>query len=619
MNKKLLIISAFVSLGAFAQDYEWQWARRGGGIKLSPNETATAYNFDSEQILDIAVDSDNNYYYLAFMTEQDTQYEDLPITVYNSQPQVTGSTDIVLLSTDCEGTFRWSQTIGGGGTDYAYKIILDNNGGLYIGANVMNLSNFGSEYLPPHFSPLDAMPVLDSDTSQPQPGYKTIAIVKYKTNDGSLDWRVMPQGEVSLALRYGSINQLALESDGTVHALVGFMAGTHLNGNIVVPESFTNIYKYYIIKLTSDGDYEGNIPLALEGVLLENNTEFRYDENLDRYYISGFRTNGDIFALSPLSLNGTELEEQAYAIAFNNVGTSIWSKELSVDEELKDNRIYDLKIDDNSNLYLAGKYFITSADTAVNFGEYEFPTNIMGNVPFVLKINASGIVQWITIPSGYTTPEGFFTGAHYYYSLALNGNEIGVATQVDNEMWGTVSINRPANHRSDPGLLRLNRNTGAAIALHDIMAIEGYDDSFTAIAADNDGNYIAGGYFYYNLFTAQDDNVSTVNKVMGQADGTDFFIVKLASGPCGETSGTKDFNHSVLELYPNPTSDIVNIVTDESLRSYEVVSMLGQVLLKGDFENPQKIVSIQSLSAGTYMLNLKTADNKIITQKIIRQ
>ena len=290
---------------------------------------------------------------------------------------------------------------------------------------------------------------------------------------------------------------------------MGFAGGTHLNGAITVPASFTNILKYYIVTYNANGQYISNTPLALEGYLLLNTTEFRYDENLDRYYIAGYRTNGDIFMLSPLTLNGTDLEDQAYIMAFNSEGTNIWLKEITSPSMFKDSRIYDLKIDNDSSLYLSGKYYINVPYGGVSYGDYAFPTVVEGNVPYVMKLNTSGAVQWMTTPSGYTTE--IYTGSHHNHALVINGDEIGVATQATNEIWGNVSVNLPTNHRSDPGLLRLNKTTGTAIGFHLINGAPGYDDALTAITTDNDGNYVAGGYFYYQLFTNENDNVPTLN------------------------------------------------------------------------------------------------------------
>ncbi|WP_116787671.1 T9SS type A sorting domain-containing protein [Flavobacterium psychrotrophum] len=617
MKKTLLFVALFAALSLCAQDYQWQWAKRGGGVRLSPNETGTAYNFDSEQILDIAVDSQNNYYYLAFITERSTEFENIPVTVYNSIPQVSGSTDILLISTDCEGTFRWVQTIGGGSTDYAYNIQLDNNGGLYIGANIINLSNFGPEYLPPHFSPDDAQPLLGDDTGLPQEGYKTTALLKYNTNDGSLAWRVMPQGDVTPLFRYASINQVVVDSDGTLHTLMGFAGGTHLNGAITVPSNFTNILKYYIVTYNANGEYLGNTPLDLEGYLLLNNTEFRYDESLDRYYIAGYRTNGDIFMLSPLTLNGTELADQAYIMAFNSSGANIWVKEITSPVQFKDSRIYDLKVDSDSSLYLSGKYYINSTLGGVSFGDYAFPTTVEGNVPYVLKLNPQGAVQWMTTPSGYTTE--IYTGSHHNHALVINGDEVGVATQATNEIWGNVSVNLPANHMSDPGLLRLNKTTGTAIGFHLINGAFGYNDALTAVTTDNDGNYVAGGYFYYQLFTNGDDNIPTLNKVLGDVSGTDFFITKLAAGPCGIPAAIEHVAYNEARVYPNPTSGVINVQSETALHSYQVLNMLGQVLLQGNLYGTQNAISVENFSAGTYIINIKTNDKVVITRKIIKE
>ncbi|RYD94517.1 MAG: hypothetical protein EOP54_17385, partial [Sphingobacteriales bacterium] len=228
MKKILLCTSLLLALSTTAQEYEWQWAKRGGGKKNAQGENS-GFDYNSEHIVDIAVDEDNNYYYLAFMTQLDTEYDGTAVTVYNPEMQNSGMTDIVLISTDCAGTLRWMQTIGGGQSDYAYNIQLDNNGGLYLGANVLNTSSSTDEYLPPHFSPTDALPVLGDNTGEPQEGYKTAALLKYNTNNGSLAWRVMPQGDVTIALRYAQIHNLQVQPNGTIHALIGFAAGTHLN------------------------------------------------------------------------------------------------------------------------------------------------------------------------------------------------------------------------------------------------------------------------------------------------------------------------------------------------------------------------------------------------------
>src|SRR5690606_40298326 len=53
-----------------------------------------------------------------------------------------------------------------------------------------------------------------------------------------------------------------------------------------------------------------------------------------------------------------------------------------------------------------------------------------------------------------------------------------------------------SSHRADPVILRLNKETGDIIGLHDLEGGSGVDNEFRVITTDNDGNYIAGGHFF---------------------------------------------------------------------------------------------------------------------------
>lgn len=617
MKKTLLCTALLMAFSAAAQEYEWQWAKRGGGKKNAQGESSF-YNHNSEQIMDIAVDDDNNYYYLAFMTQLDTEYDGTPVTVYNPEMQSSGMVDIVLISTDCEGTLRWTQTIGGGASDYAYNIELDNNGGLYIGANIRNISSSLDEYLPPHFSPDDVMDVLGDNMGEPNENYKTTALLKYNTSDGSLAWRVMPQGDVTLTFRYAQINQIQVESNGTIHTLIGFAGGTHLNGEVTVSETFTTTFKYYIAKFNSDGELLNVLPLSLEGFLYNQYTDFRYDPVLQRYYLSGMRNQGGTTEFVGLSFNNIPFTQQSFILAFSNTGEEVWRKEMS-SVEYSDKRIYALEVDTESNIYILGKYHVVANSTGVSLGTYELPITLGGSTMFAMKLTAGGEVLWTKTPSGYTV-DGSWTGIHYSYDLVITDDEVAIATQVSNEIWDDVSIDRPTNHLTDPGLLRLNKETGEAIALHDIMTIAGTRDGMTAVAVDNDGNYITGGYFYKDLFTLEDDNVPTVTKVGNYQSYTDFFVAKLAASECGSgTSGIEEHGYNDIKIYPNPSNGVINIQSDQELKSYGVMNVLGQVLFKGDFTSGQNSISIESLSAGTYILNLTTTDGRRMSNKIVKE
>ncbi len=112
----------------------------------------------------------------------------------------------------------------------------------------------------------------------------------------------------------------------------------------------------------------------------------------------------------------------------------------------------------------------------------------------------------------------------------------------------------------------------------------------------------------------------TLTKVGGVQSYTDFFVAKLANSVCGSgTSGIDGHSFNTTKIYPNPSNGFINIDSDEALKSYKVVNLLGQVLLSGELPSSQNTISIESLSTGTYILNVSTAAGKEVSQKIIKE
>ena len=103
------ILLILCSIPTTAQPYQWQWAIKGGssGSGLS----GASWTIYSEQIYDIAIDQNNNYYYVASITGSNPQLNGQPVTEYGNNGN---GNDIFLFSTTCDGTVRWSQAIEGG-------------------------------------------------------------------------------------------------------------------------------------------------------------------------------------------------------------------------------------------------------------------------------------------------------------------------------------------------------------------------------------------------------------------------------------------------------------------------------------------------------------------------
>jgi hypothetical protein len=78
---------------------------------------------------------------------------------------------------------------------------------------------------------------------------------------------------------------------------------------------------------------------------------------------------------------------------------------------------------------------------------------------------------------------------------------------------------------------------------------------------------------------------------------------------------TKVFKDN-LEIYPNPTSDYINISSEYLDNDFKIYSILGQVVKKGKITSSK--ITVSDLSTGSYILKV-TKDNKVETKKIIIQ
>lgn len=76
----------------------------------------------------------------------------------------------------------------------------------------------------------------------------------------------------------------------------------------------------------------------------------------------------------------------------------------------------------------------------------------------------------------------------------------------------------------------------------------------------------------------------------------------------------EDFDMSSVKIYPNPTTDFINIQSNFDINSVEIYSLHGQKVLL--VENKKRI-DISSLSEGIYFLKLKTVKGEI-TKKVVK-
>lgn len=622
--KKILYFSLLLTaVLSSAQTYDWQWAKAGGGMQGSSG-SGFSETFD-EMIRDVVVDNYNNSYYLTKIYPQNPNIEGTPVTSYQDS-------DLLLFSLDCQGALRWTRTIGGyGDSEFAWNLKLDNNGGLYMMANVFNSAHVQSPTrLPIRWGDADAMPITTvdfTDNTTTDPGLNMMFILRYDTANGNLKWAKPLQGAVNRTTRDGDNGVWTMDSNHNIRAILGFKAGTHLNGLITVPSSYTTTYQYYLVKFNLDLSDPLNpdmvpqpnpVLLSMSGKLsagaFGGKVQLTYDETLNRYYIAG-STSATFQDYQPLSYNGTPLSDDGYVLAINgNNGNLEWKREFTTYagggvSPFPDEKIYSLINDASGNIYISGRYSnggdqpIFSGGTYTYNLPYHFP--LAGtNYNYVMKLNSDGIVQWTKSPTS-TNPN--FFGTHSMRArIALNGNEIAFVKGTRGpEIWDSFSITNPPNDLANSLLVRLNKDTGSAIGIHPILSTYGSDDELTSVAVDNDGNYVVGGYFTTSIFTDSTDNIPTVTN-SGNQSKSQFYAAKLAKSACSNMATVETpVKETDLVFYPNPVEDVLQIKTKEKLDSYQVITADGRLVKSGDFKGTSYTVQMQGLSSGTYYVKVK--------------
>ena len=141
------------------------------------------------------------------------------------------------------------------------------------------------------------------------------------------------------------------------------------------------------------------------------------------------------------------------------------------------------------------------------------------------------------------------------------------------------------------------------------------------------------GIGYVNLsnagqFSGADTNLLTVSNVNMANNNTDFRCIVTDLSACKDTtnsvklfvsSGTSiiEQTNSLVNLYPNPTSDFVTInLANKSKGQVIVLDLLGKVVLNKQFNSNQIQLSLKSIeSKGTYLVKIIDSNGNVIANK----
>lgn len=87
--------------------------------------------------------------------------------------------------------------------------------------------------------------------------------------------------------------------------------------------------------------------------------------------------------------------------------------------------------------------------------------------------------------------------------------------------------------------------------------------------------------------------------------------------PANYLLSTEYFNKKDIQIYPNPFEDTITIDTYLTIKNYSVFDLIGKKIIETESKDELN-TELAKLNLGTYLLQLQSEDNNIVTKKIIK-
>ncbi|GLB50810.1 T9SS type A sorting domain-containing protein [Neptunitalea lumnitzerae] len=583
MLKKLLFLTTYTLAltTCTLQAQDWQWIQRGGSYTNFVNNLQYF-----EAVIDIKIDSDNNSYILSSIGHSQPDIAGNPVNFYGSN---TANPDFVLASFSCDGTFRWSKTLGGNNRETIESIGIDANDNIYIAGQFLTciLNN-------PYAPHIDEDFIFDQSTTPLD--CRMTFITKYD-KDGNFQWVQRPSPVGGNTNDMGSMN-IVTTPNGTSHWLVVIDAPGTYAGSLNYPGGENGIF---IFKYDTDGNFIEAIPLNIDvsdGGLVAN-MKLYINPNNGYYYLTSRETTS---SGESLSIQGQTLTGTSYIACFNTTGTLQYMiQNTTATHSLN---IHSIIFDDQNNMYIDAQMSGDNLDTFMGITIPEF----MGP-DVIIKTDAATAsnVFWYTYANQGANGSGSLVYDHNQNVLVYTGRIQGAVPYT----WGSQTVYPSSYNGSRPMMATFNPSNGDCNAIHYINGQSSVPANARVLAIDNSGDYVMGGDFSGYLY---DTNGNSIYSVGGNRD---FFLTKFSTQACTPLS-TQNNQAINLQPYPNPTFNNINVpVTQQT--SYALYNIQGALLQQGTLNTNNQSVPLNNYPAGMYLLTLTTANGQSQTHKIIKQ
>jgi hypothetical protein len=615
-NIFILAILIFFSQKIFSQAPNFIWAKN-----LSGNQ--------NEYVKQMAVDPLGNVYSIGTF-ESIVDFDPSPAI---SNLTSNGLSDIFLIKLDSSGHLIWVKTIGSTGYDAAISIGFANNSELIIsgyfsatvdlnpGPGIANHTSLGGwDYFVSKF-----------DTSG---NFIWTYTVGSAGTENTLDAKILGQSIYVCGMYGGNGFLTKLNQSGTQlwsKSLVGNGGSTITS---IDADADGNLYSFGEFGGTTDFGL-GNIayPLTVPTInghlnfILKTDTNgmftwvktFGKSDSYQRAYAHKVNNQGDIFvtgffsdsidadmgnAVHMLYSNGGE---DAYVIRYDSSGAYQWSASYGASNY---DMGYSINLDQNNDVYVCGM-FLHTVDFDPGIGTYTLSSLAQSNNMYVLKLSYNGNFIWAKAIRSQNTVWPFNIQNDNIGNVYISGYYTG-STDFDpapNVTYNLTSIGQDAfieklGQCNIQAVITNNQGTLIANVASTYQWLRCEESSFTIIPGATSQTFIPGVSGAYALVVSIDGCIDTSDCLNYTAP-----------------SGIKNDYENKFTILPNPTSGLVEIITNNiNIQYINIFNQIGQKLnLQHKSNNKKVTVDLSTFPKGIYFLQLISTNNELYNAKLIKE
>lgn len=555
----LTIIYVLSTQSLIAQIPTFEWANQmGGGF----NDTGAS----------ITVDTSGNAYITGNF--EGTADFDPGSEIFNLTS--SGGSDVFIQKLDSVGNFLWAKQIGGTSDDYGASTIIDVYGNAYTIGSFMGTVDFD-----PGQGTVNLTSVADYD----------IFIQKLDFNGDFLFAKQLG----GASNNYG--NSISVDILGNICTTGSFLGTLDLDpGTGIYNLTSAGDYDSFVLKLDSDGNFLWAKQMG--GTFSDEGFSIAVD-GFGNIYSTGYFQGTADFDPSPgiFNLTSTGLDD-IYIQKLDPNGNFVWAKRMG--GTLFD-KGFSIALDISGNIFTTGGFGGT-AD--FDPGSETFSLTSAGDFDiFILKLDTDGSFLWAKQMGGISMDVGFAIAVDAAGSAYTTGH---FRETVDFDSGsGTFSLTSTGNsnifvHKLDAngGFLWAKRMGGTSYAFGTSIAVDAFENIYTT------------GYFNETL----DFGPETVSFI--SVGSSDIFVQKLSQLHTLDLNKLE--NDLKLIVYPNPSSNIINIEFENSVESVEIkiTDTQGKIIFETEFRNTAKASIELNEAAGIYLLSIRSKGGQKTIQLI---